>query len=77
MRNKGFSLAEVAMALMILALISSSVLVVVDRCVSSVANSEKRMRAFEVARENMENLLASTSVKESIEYGQSEQYPEI
>lgn len=77
MRNKGFSLAEVAMALIILALISSSVLVVIDRCVSSVANSEKRMKAFEVARENMENLLASTSVKESIEYGRSEQYPDI
>jgi hypothetical protein len=36
-----------------------------------------RMQAFEVARENMEKLLASTSVKESIEYGQSEQYPDI
>jgi len=77
MSKKGFSLAEVTMAVMILALISSSVLVVIDRCVTSAANSEKRMKAFEVARENMEMLLASTSVKESVEYGQSEQYPEI
>jgi len=77
MRKKAFSLLEVMMALGILALISSSVLVVIDRCVASAANSEKRMEAFEVARENMEQLLASSSVKESIEYGQSEQYPDI
>ena len=68
---------EVAMAVMILALICSSVLVVIDRCVNSAAESALRMRAFEVARENMEKLLASTSVKESIEYGQSEKYPDI
>jgi prepilin-type N-terminal cleavage/methylation domain-containing protein len=77
MRKKGFSLMEVAMAVMILALTCSSVLVVIDRCVNSAAKSALRMRAFEVARENMEKLLASTSVKESIEYGQSEKYPDI
>jgi len=77
MRKKAFSLMEVAMAVMILALICSSVLVVIDRCVDSAAESAMRMRAFEVARENMEKLLASTSMKESIEYGQSEKYPDI
>ncbi len=65
------------MAVAILALISSSVLVVIDRCVASAAKSALRMRAFEVARENMEKLLASNSVKESVEYGQSEKYPDI
>lgn len=65
------------MAMAILALTCSSVLVVIDRCVASAATSALRMRAFEVARENMENLLASTSVKENIEYGQSEKYPDI
>ena len=68
---------EVAMAVIILGLICSSVLVVIDRCVDSAAKSALRMRAFEVARENMENLLASASVKESVEYGQSEKYPDI
>jgi len=76
-RKKGFSLAEVMMAVMILGLTCSSVLVVIERCVASAANSALRMRAFEVARDNMEKLLASTSVKESIEYGQSEKYPDI
>jgi prepilin-type N-terminal cleavage/methylation domain-containing protein len=77
MRKKAFSLVEVMMALAILALISSSVLVVIDRCVASAAKSALRMRAFEVARENMEQLLASATVKESVEYGISEIYPDI
>jgi prepilin-type N-terminal cleavage/methylation domain-containing protein len=76
-KNKAFSLAEVLAALAILAIISSSVLVVINRCVASAANSALRMQAFEVARENMEKLLASDSVKESVEYGNSEQFPEI
>jgi len=77
MRKKGFSLTEVSMAVIILGLTCSSVLVVIDRCVASAAVSALRMRAFEVARENMEKLLASTTVKESVEYGQSEKYPDI
>jgi hypothetical protein len=75
--KKGFSLAEVAMAVMILGLTCSSVLVVIERCTASAAESAMRMRAFEVARENMEKLLASSTVKESVEYGQSERYPDI
>ena len=76
-RKKAFSLVEVLMAVAILALTCSSVLVVIERCVASAAESALRMRAFEVARENMEQLLASATVKESIEYGQSEKYPDI
>jgi len=76
-RKKAFSLVEVLMAVAILALTCSSVLVVIDRCVASATESALRMRAFEVARDNMEKLLASSSVKESIEYGQSEKYPDI
>jgi prepilin-type N-terminal cleavage/methylation domain-containing protein len=75
--KRAFSLVEVLMAVAILALTCLSVLVVIDRCVASASNSAMRMQAFEVARENMEKLLASTSVKESIEYGQSEKYPDI
>jgi len=68
---------EVLTALAILALISSSVLVVIDRCVTSTANSAQRIRAFEVARENMEALLSKDSVEETVEYGTSDIYPEI
>ncbi|MHC4396430.1 MAG: type IV pilus modification PilV family protein [Planctomycetota bacterium] len=75
--SSGFSLVEASVSLIILALISSSVLVVINRCMASTANSTLRMQAFEVARENMERLLASDSVEEKIEYGYSDKYPEI
>ncbi len=76
-KEKAFSLIEVLTALAILALISSSVLVVINRCVASVADSALKMQAFEVARENMEKLLALPLVQETVEYGESDKYPEI
>jgi len=75
--GNGFSLVEVATALIILGLLSSGVFLVVSRCVASAADSALRMHAFEIARENMEKLLASNSVKEMAEYGTSDQFPEI
>ena len=76
-RRRGFSLPEVVAALVILAFVSSSVLVILDRCMASAAELTLRMRAFEVARDNMEMLLASNSVEEMVDYGNSEKYPEI
>ena len=61
----------------ILALISSSVFVVINRCMASAADSAQRYQAFEVARDNMEILLSKDSVKEIVEYGQSDKYPQI
>jgi len=75
--DSAFSLVEVLTALAILALMSSSVLVVIDRCVVSAGDSALQMQAFEVARENMEKLLASTSLQENVEYGESNKYHEI
>lgn len=72
-----FSLLEVIAALVILALVSSSVLVVINRCMASAADSALRMQAFELARENMEKLLASDSVSVKVEYGTSDKYPQI
>ena len=77
MKEKAFSLVEVLTALTILAMISGSVLVVIDRSTASAANSMQRLHAFEVARENMEKLLSSASVKEGVEYGDSNNYPDI
>jgi len=74
---KGFTLMEMVTALIILALISSSLLVVINRCVASAADSTLRMKAFEVARENMEKLLASDSVSQTVEFGTSDKCPEI
>ncbi|MHC4104212.1 MAG: type IV pilus modification PilV family protein [Planctomycetota bacterium] len=77
LNKPAFTLVEVLAALSILALISSSVLVVINRSVTSGADSALRMQAFEVARENMEKLLALPAVQETVEYGESEIYPEI
>lgn len=77
LRLKAFSLIETTTALIILALVSSSVLVVIGRCVTSTADTTLRMQAFEVARENMEILLAADTVTEKTEYEISERYPDI
>lgn len=74
---RGFTLVEVMGALVILALVSSSVVVVINRCMASAADMELRIQAFELARQNMEKLLTSDSAKEMVEYGTSYKYPEI
>jgi len=68
----GFSLLEVLTALAILAFVSSSVLVVIDRCVVAATESTLRAEAFVVARENMEKILVLNSVSETVEYGVSD-----
>jgi hypothetical protein len=68
---------EVSAALIILALVSSGVMVVINRCAASGTNSTLQMQAFEVARENMERLLAADSLKETVDYGESEMFPGI
>ena len=72
-----FSLIEALTALIILALVTSSVMVVINRSIESASDSMWRNRAFEVARENMEMLISADSVTETVEYGQSEKYPQI
>ena len=76
-KSRAFSLIEVTTALLILALIGTSVMVVINRCIDSVIDSQLKMEAFELARENMEKLLGSLSVKETVEYGISSVNPEI
>ena len=73
----GFGLMEAVAALVILTFFGSGVLVVINRCMAWAAESALRMQAFEVARENMEKLLASDLVKESSEYGDSEKYHDV
>lgn len=75
--SDGFTLIEVMAALMILGIICSGVWVVIERCMAASADSAVRMAAFEVVRENMEKVLASDSVKENVEYGTCDKYPDI
>ena len=75
--RRAFTLLEVLTALAILGLTSSSVLFVINQCMASAANCALRMEAFDVARENLEKVLTLESVSEGVEYGTSEQYPNV
>jgi type II secretory pathway pseudopilin PulG len=70
-------LIEVVAALAILAFVASSVLLVVDRSILSAGDSTLQMEAFQLARENMEKVLSRESVEETVEYGRSDEYPDI
>lgn len=76
-KEKAFTLAETVAALIILASVCMSLLIVINRYMASAVDSVMRMQAFEVARKNMEELLTSDLVEESVEYGNSERYPDI
>ena len=76
-KKTGFTLIESMAAVLILGIIVSSVIVVFIRCSSGSLDSMRKMQAFEVARENMENILTEDSVSERSEHGFSEKYPHI
>lgn len=75
--GSAFCLTEVVVSLIILAIMSSSVLVVINRSMASASNMSLKAQAFAVARENMEQVLISPTVEELAEYGDSEQFPAI
>ncbi len=77
LRAAGFTLPEAVGAVLILAMVGSGVVVVINRSVSTAADLTLRMRAFEVARNNMERILTKATTKEELEYGSSELYPDI
>ena len=76
-RHRAFTLVESMASVALLAFIGVSVWLVLERCTASAADSIQRMRAFEIARENMEKLLGSDSVQEGTEYGISEKFQDI
>lgn len=76
-RAGAFTLLEVVTSLVILAFASSSVLIVMNRCMAAAANSAFQIAAFQTARENLEKLLASDTLGEQVEYGTSDRYPGI
>ena len=76
-QRQGFTLVETLVALEIMALIASSVVVVMNRCITSTTNLTLETQAFEVARQQMDQILAKASVQEMAEFGTSEQYPGI
>jgi len=76
-RHRAFTLVESMVSVALLAFIGANVWLVLERCTASAADSTQRMRAFEIARENMEKLLGSDSVQEGTEYGISEKFQDI
>ena len=76
-RRAAFTLVESMASVALLAFIGASVWLVLERCTASAADSIQRMRAFEIAHENMEKLLGSDSVQEKTEYGISEKFQDI
>ena len=76
-KASAFTLIEVMAAVLILSLITSSVLTIMNRCISATIDSRKKMLAFELARENMETLLSASSMREKNEFGVSHLDPEI
>jgi len=70
-------LIELVAALTILAIVTSSVLVVMNQCIEATIDGRNRATAFRIARDNMEYLLTRSSVKESAEFGSYELNPDI
>ena len=75
--ERGFTLIEVATALIILGLTCSSVLIVMNRNMQSTYDVTMRLRALEVAREHLEEILVSPTVQEMTETGTTETAPPI
>lgn len=77
LRRKAFTMIEVSVALIILGMITATVLVIINKAVDTVVFWQAKMQAFEIARENMEQLLSRPSVTDVLEYGTSETNPDI
>jgi len=68
---------EVVVAVMIIGVIVTSIITVMNRCIGAAIDSRTNMQAFEIARNNMEKLLAENKLAEKIEFGISELNPDI
>ncbi|MDH4201274.1 MAG: type II secretion system GspH family protein [Phycisphaerae bacterium] len=75
--RRAFTLIEVATALMLLGIIIGAVMTLMNRYVEAVIDMQLREQAFEIARGNMETLLAESKLSDTSEYGTSETYPDI
>lgn len=76
-RRSAFTLVEVAVTIVVVGLIVGSAMSILDRIVGAMGDMRLRADAFELARQNMETLLAEATVQDKTEYGVSEIHPEI
>lgn len=75
--RRGFTLLEVVTALLVLGTICATVLAVMNRAIGTAIDLRKRTQAFEVARENMENLLRLMTISDMSDFGTDPLYPDI
>ncbi len=75
--RNGFTLLEVVTALLILGTICATALMAMNQAIATAIDLRKRTQAFEVARENMENLLSLTTVSETSDFGTDPLHPDI
>ncbi|MCE5340819.1 MAG: prepilin-type N-terminal cleavage/methylation domain-containing protein [Planctomycetaceae bacterium] len=75
--RNAFTLIEVSVAIVILGMIIAAVFTVINRALETVSDWQTKMVAFEIARDNMEKLLAQKSLSDKLEYGTSETNPDI
>jgi len=75
--RNAFTLIEVSVAIVILGMIIAAVFTVINRALETVSDWQTKMVAFEIARDNMEKLLAQKSLTDKLEYGTSETNPDI
>lgn len=73
----GFTLTEVMAALVILGVILTSSVLICNNAMETTIDLRSRGQAFEVARENMEMLLAQKEVRQMSDYGVSPYFPDI
>jgi type II secretory pathway pseudopilin PulG len=73
----GFTIPEVTGALVVLGLVCAMIFPIIQNAMQAYSLNSAKLEAFQVARENMENLIAAGTVTESVEYGISEMNPNI
>jgi len=76
-KGTAFTIIEVVVSLAILVVICSTVMIVIKEDMLALGESNLKMQAFEVARENMEKLLTASAVSEMDDYGTSDKNPNI
>lgn len=76
-KSRGFSLVELSAAVVILGFICTSVLVIINNSMEKGSDLVWRTKAFEIARENMERLLARDSLTNETDQGIDSTYPGI
>ena len=75
--RKGFTLLEMTGTIFIIALITTSVVMVMNNCIEATTNYKLKAIAYRVARDNMEKMLNTKKLAESAEFGICELNPDI